>query len=232
MKNLKLTSDNETLAENKVLILYILNSVKEALTNNNLYKIVLAVVDMNYFYFQQFLLDLISNDYVMHYQKEDNTLYQITEKGKQTLELTEDILPGIIKLQVDTNLKGAMEEVSDESSIIAEYIPKSENYYNITCKIVEKNETIFEIKTFAGSREQAKQIVDNWKSYAIQIYPKLIETLTANYAELNPEINTDSFSSEDADDTDTTQNTLEEYNNTYEDNKPVDGNMNLFDNME
>lgn len=229
---MKLTSDNETLAENKVLILYILNSVKEALTNNNLYKIVLAVVDMNYFYFQQFLLDLISNDYVMHYQKEDNTLYQITEKGKQTLELTEDILPGIIKLQVDTNLKGAMEEVSDESSIIAEYIPKSENYYNITCKIVEKNETIFEIKTFAGSREQSKQIVDNWKSYAIQIYPKLIETLTANYAELNPEINTDSFSSEDADDTDTTQNTLEEYNNTYEDNKPVDGNMNLFDNME
>lgn len=229
---MKLTSDNETLAENKVLILYILNSVKEALTNNNLYKIVLAVVDMNYFYFQQFLLDLISNDYVMHYQKEDNTLYQITEKGKQTLELTEDILPGIIKLQVDTNLKGAMEEVSDESSIIAEYIPKSENYYNITCKIVEKNETIFEIKTFAGSREQAKQIVDNWKSYAIQIYPKLIETLTANYAELNPEINTDSFSSKDANNTDTTQNTLEECNNTYEDNKPVDGNMNLFDNME
>ena len=229
---MKLTSDNETLAENKVLILYILNQINKPITNDNLYKLILSAIDMNYFYFQQFLLDLISNDYVMHYQKEDNTLYQITEKGKQTLELTEDILPGIIKLQVDTNLKGAMEEVSDESSIIAEYIPKSENYYNITCKIVEKNETIFEIKTFAGSREQAKQIVDNWKSYAIQIYPKLIETLTANYAELNPEINTDSFSSEDADDTDTTQNTLEEYNNTYEDNKPVDGNMNLFDNME
>lgn len=229
---MKLTSDNETLAENKVLILYILNSVKEALTNNNLYKIVLAVVDMNYFYFQQFLLDLISNDYVMHYQNEDNTLYQITERGKQTLELTEDILPGIIKLQVDTNLKGAMEEVSDESSIIAEYMPKSENYYNITCKIVEKNETIFEIKTFAGSREQAKQIVDNWKSYAIQIYPKLIETLTANYAELNPEINTDSFSSEDTSDVDDNSNISEVNNSTVEDNTPVDGNMNLFDNME
>ena len=69
MRILKLTSDNETLAENKVLILYILNSVKEALTNNNLYKIVLAVVDMNYFYFQQFLLDLISNDYVIEVNK-------------------------------------------------------------------------------------------------------------------------------------------------------------------
>ena len=222
---MKLTSDSETLAENKVLILYILNSVKEALTNNNLYKIVLAVVDMNYFYFQQFLLDLIANDYVMHYQKEENTLYQITERGKETLELTEDILPGIIKLQVDTNLKGAMEEVSDESSIIAEYTPKSENYYNITCKIVEKNETIFEIKTFAGSREQAKQIVNNWKSYAIQIYPKLIETLTTNYAELNPEINSEN---ENLNNSDTAEQST---SSIQEDDKPVDGNINLFDSM-
>lgn len=224
---MKLASDNETLAENKVLILYILNNIKEALTNNNLYKIVLAVVDMNYFYFQQFLLDLISNDYIMHYQNEDTTLYQITDKGKQTLELTEDILPGIIKLQVDMNLKGAMEEVSDESSITAEYTPKSENYYNITCKIIEKNETIFEIKTFAGSREQAKQIVDNWKTYAIQIYPKLIEILTANYAELNPEIDSQNSNLGNTN----SINTTTENKASSTDDSPVDGNINLFDDI-
>jgi predicted transcriptional regulator len=222
---LKLTSDDETLAENKVLILYILKNVNESLTNNNLYKIVLAVIDMNYFYFQQFLLDLIDNGYVMHYQTEDVTLYQITDKGRETLELTEDLLPGIIKLQVDTNLKGAVEQVSDEGSIIAEYVPKSENYYNITCKIVEKNETIFEIKTFAGSREQAKQIVNNWKSYAIQIYPKLIETLTTNYAELNPEINSEN---ENLNNSDTAEQST---SSIQEDDKPVDGNINLFDSM-
>mgnify|MGYP000039651659 FL=1 len=222
---MKLTSDDETLAENKVLILYILKNVNESLTNNNLYKIVLAVIDMNYFYFQQFLLDLIDNGYVMHYQTEDVTLYQITDKGRETLELTEDLLPGIIKLQVDTNLKGAVEQVSDEGSIIAEYVPKSENYYNITCKIVEKNETIFEIKTFAGSREQAKQIVNNWKSYAIQIYPKLIETLTTNYAELNPEINSENENLNNSDTAEPSTSSIQE------DDKPVDGNINLFDSM-
>lgn len=224
---MKLTSDKNALAENKVLILYILSKVKDALTNNNLFKIVLAVVDMNYFYFQQFLLDLIENGYVMQYEKEDVTLYQITDKGRETLALTDDILPGIIKLQVDTNLKGAIEEVSDESSIIAEYTPKNENYYNITCRIVEKNETIFEIKTFAGSREQAKQIVDNWKNYAGQIYPKMIETLTANYVELNPEINSED---ENMENSSFLEKSSEETSN-IEDNSPVDGNMNLFDNM-
>ena len=178
---MKLASDNESLAENKILILYILNNVKEAFNNNDLYQIVLSVADMNYFYFQQFLLDLIENGYVMEFKNENTDLYQITDAGKETLKLTEDILPGIIKLKIDTKLKGAMEKVSNESSISAEYMPKNEDYYNISCKIVEKNETIFELKTFAGSREQAKQIVDNWKNNAIQIYPKIIETLTAKY---------------------------------------------------
>ena len=32
---------------------------------------------------------------------------------------------------------------------IAEYTPKNENNYIINCKIVENNETVFEVKTFA-----------------------------------------------------------------------------------
>jgi len=222
---LKLTSDDKTLAENKVLILYILNNVKEALTNNSLYKIVLAVVDMNYFYFQQFLLDLIEHDYVMHYPSEEDTVYQITEKGKETLYLTEDLLPGIVKLQVDTNLKGAIEDVAEENSIVAEYTPKNENYYNVTCKIIENNECLFEIKTFAGSREQAKEIVDNWKSYAIQIYPMLLETLTADYSKSNPEINSSH------NDLSIVEDTSESSNSSEENDLPVDGNINLFDSI-
>ena len=55
MKALKINTDNETLAENKVLILYILDQIHKPITNDNLYKLVLTAIDMNYFYFQQFL---------------------------------------------------------------------------------------------------------------------------------------------------------------------------------
>ena len=58
---------------------------------------------------QQFLLDLIEVKYVMHYTKETQDVYELTEAGKNTLDLTLDILPGIIKLRVDTNLKSNME---------------------------------------------------------------------------------------------------------------------------
>lgn len=80
-----------------------------------------------------------------------------------------DILPGIIKLKADTNLKKELEHTEEEYSIVAEYTPRSENNYIVFCKIVENSETVFEVKTFAGSREQAKEIVDNWKVRALNM---------------------------------------------------------------
>ena len=56
---MKLTQDGEILAENKVLILYLLNKLDQPITNDGLLRLVLSVMDMNYFYFQQFLLDLL-----------------------------------------------------------------------------------------------------------------------------------------------------------------------------
>ena len=175
---MKITSDDESLAENKVLILYVLNTANKALTNDVLYKLVLSATDMNYFYFQQFILDLINVKYIFSFQKEDQTLYQITDSGKRTLDLTLDLLPGIIKLKADTNLKSILDSSEEESSNVAEFTPLSENHYTIVCKIIENNETVFEVKTFAGSREEAKNIVSNWQNHAESIYPKILDILT------------------------------------------------------
>lgn len=175
---MKLSSDEHTLAENKILILYILNRVGKDISNSALLNLVLAVTDMNYFYFQQFLLDLIQNKYITSYEKEETTFYSITDFGKETLELTQDILPGITKLRVDANFKEELESYEHEHSVVAEFTPRSENYYDITCKVVENSETIFEVKTFVGSKEQAKSIVDNWKDHADKIYPEILKILT------------------------------------------------------
>ena len=76
---LKLTSDSETLAENKVLILYILNKIGKPISNDSLLNLVLAVTDMNYFYFQQFLLDILESGYIVNYSKDDHSFYSITD---------------------------------------------------------------------------------------------------------------------------------------------------------
>ena len=165
------------LAENKVLILYLLNKLSDGIKSDNLYKIVSSANGINYFYFQELLTDLINTKLVGSFTKDEDTFIKITSEGQNSLSLTKSLLPGILKLKADSIFKDEVSSIAEESSIVTEYIPKDENNYTVKCKIVEKNETIFEISTFAGSRDRAKQISDNWKNNANAIYPKIISLL-------------------------------------------------------
>ena len=91
MVNLELNSNAQTLAENKVLILYILNKIGKPISHNELLDLVISTSDMNYFYFEQFLLDLLENNYVSKQIKEDEEILSITQFGKDALDLTIDI---------------------------------------------------------------------------------------------------------------------------------------------
>ena len=173
------SSDNTTaLAENKVLILYILNQLDSGMIEDGLYKIIASINDVNYFYFKEVLTDLLDSKLVGIFTKdEEESVLRITTEGKNALSLTQDILPGLLKLKADNVFKKELSSITEESSIVAEFIPKNENDYTVKCKIIENNETIFEVKTFAGSSERAKKIVDNWNNNASKIYPQILDIL-------------------------------------------------------
>ena len=176
---MKLASDNETLAENKALILYLLNKVNKPLENTAFYKLLLTFEDMNYFYFQQFLLDLMENKYILNGTSDKNeTIYEMTDEGRQAIGLVQDLIPGFTRFQIDNKFKEDLRSIEDEYSITADFIPESENSYTVVCKITENGKVTFEVRTFAGSREHAKSIVDNWKKNAVKLYPKMLKMLT------------------------------------------------------
>ena len=95
----------EGLAENKVLILYLLNKLPDGIKNDNLYKIVSSANNMNYFYFQELLTDLIKSNFVGSFTKDEDTIVKITSDGQNTLALTKSRLSGIVKLKADTIFK-------------------------------------------------------------------------------------------------------------------------------
>ena len=169
--------NNNSLAENKVLILYSLNTIKKDLTNNDLFKIISAINNINYFYFSDIIGDLITSKLIGTYTKEEKEFLEITSAGKNSLELTLDILPGIVKLKADNLFKKELSIIEEEHAVTAEYIPENEKDYTVKCKIVENNKTVFALKIFAGSNEQAKKIADNWRKNASNIYPQIMNLL-------------------------------------------------------
>ncbi|MCI8518587.1 MAG: DUF4364 family protein [Clostridia bacterium] len=109
---MKLGADNETLAENRILILYLLSLLENPINNDSLYRLVLSIQDMNYFYFQQFLLDLEENKYIMRYDKEESEVYEITQNGRSTLALTIDMLPRNYKNEGRYKIKRGIKRTS------------------------------------------------------------------------------------------------------------------------
>lgn len=182
---MKLTEDSSSLAEHKLLVLYILNKVGKPINQKALLELVTSITELNYFYFQQFLLDLIDNKYVITYRKDEEIMYDITPEGKRAIELTADMIPGILTLGIDNHLKENLETIEDKFSISSDYTPVDENHFTVKCKIIENDNIMFEIQTFAGSKEQAKSIVDNWNNRASEIYPKILELLSENKEEID-----------------------------------------------
>ncbi|MGN1299673.1 MAG: DUF4364 family protein [Candidatus Scatovivens sp.] len=174
---MKLNSDEQTLAENKLLILYILSKVGRSITHKELLELVISISDMNYFYFQQFLLDLIEDKYIFKYEKNNEEIYELTEAGKEALNLTIDLLPGILKLKVDSQFKENFDTIKNKFSISAEYTPITDKDFSINCKIIESGNTIFNIEAYAGSREQAKKMVENWTKNAEKLYPEILNLI-------------------------------------------------------
>lgn len=180
------SNTNRSLAQDKVLILYFLNKINSDVTESDLFKLISPINEINYFYFKQILTDLVDSKLIGTYTKDDEyaddndsrLLYEITSEGKNSLTLTIDVLPGLLKLKADTIFKNEFNNITNENSIITEFIPENEHSYTVICKIVEKNKTVFEVKTFAGSNEQAKRISDNWKNNASSIYPKILNLLS------------------------------------------------------
>ena len=129
------------LAENKVLILYLLNKLSDGIKNDNLYKIVSSVNGINYFYFQELIADLMSANLICSFEQDEESFIKITTDGKNALDLTKSLLPGILKLKADNVFKAEISNIAEESSIVTEYIPQDENNYTVKCKIVEKTES-------------------------------------------------------------------------------------------
>lgn len=172
---------SEKFADNKLLILYILQKINHPVTYKELLELVISISDMNYFDFQQFLQELLDDTFILEYIQNDNETIELTDEGRNALNLTIDMLPGIIKLKVDSSFKEEYSKIKDEFSVFAKYTPISENNFTVNCKIIENNQTIFNLETFASSSEHAKEIVNNWNKNAEKIYPSILKILSENY---------------------------------------------------
>ena len=166
------------LLDNKILILYILENTNGALSIEDIAKLCIDFEDVSYFDICDYITNLLKQDFVRELYSDNLPVYEITELGKATLGELLDLIPGISIFNIKKMVQKEFVNLKNSFTINTETIPLNHSEYNVSCYIKDRKDELINITLFAGDKEQAKKIVNNWQENAEDIYAHVLNTLT------------------------------------------------------
>lgn len=166
------------LAENKLILLYIIHNLDSPVANLLITKIILENKLMNYIFLQQYLDELCEGKFLERMDSDDKVSYSISPAGKQSLDYFTSLIPAGTKSRIDEALSVNKKRIKTENSIIADFEAVNENEYIANLKICEDTFTYIDLKVTVGSRNDAKKICNNWTLNSEKIYKKIISSIT------------------------------------------------------
>lgn len=165
------------LAENKLLMLYVLKSIKEPITNTQLTEIILENNFINYFTFQQYLSELEDSKFVEYYEANDKKLLRLTKEGDTVLSLFQDrISPSKISI-INNYIKDKLELIKKELTIQSDYTISDKDSFLVDLKVIENQGLLMELKLSVPTKSQAVSICSKWKENPSEIYNNVINLL-------------------------------------------------------
>ncbi len=169
--------ESQEKAENKVLLLYFMKKVHIPASNMQLTRIMLENRFMNYFLLQQSLHEMRMDGLILIQTRDNIDYYTPSPEGERVLDMFLDLIHVGIRTRLDENIDVIRATIRHEASVIAEYTLENENEYEVKCRIVEDYRPLIDIRLSVGSREDARNICNNWREKAKEIYPEVIGVL-------------------------------------------------------
>ncbi|MBO5197459.1 MAG: DUF4364 family protein [Lachnospiraceae bacterium] len=167
----------ESLMLNKLIILYILNNVNFPLTNSQLTDLILDKEYASYFNIQQSLADLVEDGYVRMDTVRSDSLYKITDSGKETLSFFSNTISPAIRAEIDEYLLEKELNLREEVSVPSEFFEGKKDEFVTRLRVIERGSSIFEINLAVPSREEAELICRNWKEASSELYELVLARL-------------------------------------------------------
>ena len=173
--------NTEELAQNKLLLLYIIKFSNRTFTNNELTEFVLEKNYMNYFFIQQYLSELIDSNFIEKINMDDREIYKLLEKGEISLSYFEDRIPNSIKEELEKEFDRFKNKNKKETQVVSEFYQKENSQFVVNLKLVENEEVLFSLYLDVATKEQAELICEKWNSNTEYIYKNKIDILTEDH---------------------------------------------------
>lgn len=169
-------SDNH-LTLYKLIILFMLDRVDFPLTTSQLSQFILDKGYTNYFSFQQALNELEEAGFIRSELIRNTTQFHLTQEGKEALDLFDYKISPAIKDDIYAYFEAEKINLRNEVEIFATYYPAKHDEYMVQCTILERKETLLDIKLNVPSLDQATMICDSWQEKSNAVYDYLVRQL-------------------------------------------------------
>ncbi|WP_315108208.1 DUF4364 family protein [Clostridium intestinale] len=165
------------LAENKLILLYIVKNIKYPVTKTQLTDLVLETSFINYFTLQQYIDDLDTSGFIEYQYINEKHYIQLTDKGDNVLTFFGDRISKSKIAILDSYIVEKRESIKKELTIHSDYTPDDNNSFIVTLKALENNSLLIDLKLSVGSKKQAIDLCSKWKENSSEIYTKIINSL-------------------------------------------------------
>lgn len=169
-----LSNDINELAQNKLIILYVLSSSPYNFNNEKLTNFFLNNDIMNFFLIKQYVSELINAELI---SSDSNGNYYLTDLGTTSLDLFIQKIPKDLMEKIKSHIDDYNKGIKLEKEVQGIIEEDSFGKFNVALKLIENHQDIFKIELSASSREEADLIVKNWKKNIDSIYLSTLESL-------------------------------------------------------
>ncbi|MGL4774729.1 MAG: DUF4364 family protein [Clostridium sp.] len=165
------------LAENKLLLLYILESLKRPISNAQLTDIILENNLINYFTLQQYVSELEVSEFIKYENLNEKKLLTLTQKGKNVLSFFKDRISSSKIAIIDNHIKERLDSIKKELTLYSDYTLNKDDTFLVHVKAIENDTPLIDLKLNLPTKKQAQYLCSKWKENPSEIYTNILNLL-------------------------------------------------------
>lgn len=161
----------------RLIILFTLSKVEEPLSITQIDELILKNCIINYFDLQLSLQYLVDIEHIEELNTQEGIRYQITKKGSDAAKWFYKEVPVYLREPIEKSVLPMQRDKEKQEQVQANVIPINENEYYVECIMKEKNITVLDVKFYAGTKKQAKEMAEVFKDNPGELYGGVLKAL-------------------------------------------------------
>ncbi len=157
----------------KVLLCYLLEKLKDPVTEDQLYEIVIDSGVINYFHYTEAMESLVKNNSIKKISRDGKIYIELEEKGRSGADYFNDTIPYYFRKQLLKSALYYFAELRHKRDAEIGVVPL-ENGCEVNCRIKDADYDLMRLSLYAPDEEQAELVKSKIMLDPVGFYRKVI----------------------------------------------------------